>query len=228
MIRKLPRWVEVGAFALSFLAGCVNTVGLMGFSHQTVSHLTGTISRLGVELVDFNLISSLHLLWMLLSFILGSILSGFYIRSSALKLGGRYSFALLVEGLFLLVAMFCMKNGFEIGQYFASMACGLQNALVTTYSGAVIRTTHITGIITDLGIMIGSRLRGVSFDRRLAILYLILISGFMLGGVVGAIGFKTIGFSALIIPSAFAIGLAVTYWFYLIVTANNKSIESNS
>jgi uncharacterized membrane protein YoaK (UPF0700 family) len=32
------------------------------------------------------------------------------------------------------------------------MAMGMQNSLVTRLSGAVVRTTHLTGIITDLGI----------------------------------------------------------------------------
>ncbi|HAI90280.1 MAG TPA: DUF1275 domain-containing protein, partial [Alcanivorax sp.] len=47
MLTRLPRWVEVGAFLLAFLAGSVNAVGLLGFSHQSVSHLTGTTSLLG-------------------------------------------------------------------------------------------------------------------------------------------------------------------------------------
>jgi len=42
MISRLPRWVWVGAWALAFIAGIVNVVGLLGFDHQTITHLTGT------------------------------------------------------------------------------------------------------------------------------------------------------------------------------------------
>ena len=55
MLTRLPRWVEVGAFLLAFLAGSVNAVGLLGFSHQSVSHLTGTTSLLGLALADLAL-----------------------------------------------------------------------------------------------------------------------------------------------------------------------------
>ncbi|WP_156312572.1 DUF1275 family protein [Marinagarivorans algicola] len=61
----------------------------------------------------------------------------------------------------------------------ASSACGLQNALITIYSGAVIRTTHTTGIFTDLGIMLGSKLRGEPFDKRKALLFLVIICGLL-------------------------------------------------
>jgi uncharacterized membrane protein YoaK (UPF0700 family) len=47
-----------------------------------------------------------------------------------------------------------------VATFWASAACGLQNAMVSTYSGAIIRTTHITGTVTDLGAMIGQYLRG--------------------------------------------------------------------
>ena len=215
LITKLPKWVEIGAFTLSILAGSVNTIGLVGFSHHTLSHFTGTISELGVQVVNFDWMISLHLGMILLSFFVGTIFSGYYIKNSALKLGRRYGVALLMEGILLILAMLFLKSGSQVGCYFASGACGLQNAMVTTYSGAVIRTTHITGLLTDLGIMFGARFRGISFDKRLAVLYLIILTGFMFGSIIGAVGFNVIGFDAFVIPTTLAIGLSVIYWFYL-------------
>ena len=46
------------------------------------------------------------------------------------------------------------------GECFAAFACGLQNALTTSYSGAVVRTTHLSGIITDIGNVLGMACRG--------------------------------------------------------------------
>lgn len=47
MISKLPRWVEYGALLLAGLAGSVNAIGLLGFQHQAISHISGTMSLLG-------------------------------------------------------------------------------------------------------------------------------------------------------------------------------------
>lgn len=63
----------------------------------------------------------------------------------------------------------------------ASFACGMQNALVTTYSGAVVRTTHLTGLFTDFGIMLGEVLEGKEIDKRRLLLFILIISGFILG-----------------------------------------------
>ena len=40
---QLPRWVWVGAAALSCVAGIVNVVGFLGFQHQAITHLTGDV-----------------------------------------------------------------------------------------------------------------------------------------------------------------------------------------
>ena len=65
-----------------------------------------------------------------------------------------------------------LSSGSFYGLLLASAACGLQNALATTYSGAIVRTTHVTGIFTDLGIMLGAIFRGQTLDYRKAKLFL--------------------------------------------------------
>ena len=60
MITKLPRWVWAGAWALAFVAGIVNVVGLLGFEHQAVTHLTGTTSMLAAALASFDGAEALH------------------------------------------------------------------------------------------------------------------------------------------------------------------------
>jgi uncharacterized membrane protein YoaK (UPF0700 family) len=96
----------------------------------------------------------------------------------------------------------------------ASAVCGLQNALATTYSGAIIRTTHVTGIFTDLGIMLGSIFSGEALDKRKAKLFLFIIFGFILGGTAGALLFKELMFKALLIPAFVCILMAVVYRVY--------------
>jgi uncharacterized membrane protein YoaK (UPF0700 family) len=215
VISKLPRWVEVGGTCLAAIAGAVNAIGLLGFKHQAVSHLTGSSTLLSLALVDRDLADALHLFFILLSFLAGAAISGALIDNAVLRLGRRYSVALLVEAALLLLAMIALQRGSITGHFLASAACGLQNGMASTYSGAIIRTTHVSGLFTDLGTMFGARLRGHPMDRRKALLFSLLIAGFLIGGCIGAWAFKQMAFTALALPAAGAITLAVLYWVYL-------------
>ncbi|MDP4652208.1 MAG: DUF1275 domain-containing protein [Haliea sp.] len=214
MISRLPRWVEYGAFVLALVAGLVNAIGLLGFQHQSISHLSGTATLLGTGLVNATFFTALHLLLILVSFLVGAVISGYSLRSGALKLGHNYSGLLCLEAGLLFASIYFLTQGSFFGHYLASAACGLQNALATTYSGAVVRTTHVTGIFTDLGIMLGAKLRGEEFDSRKATLFLLIITGFILGGTVGAYTFSAYGFYSLIIPASICLLLALSYSAY--------------
>lgn len=215
MINKISKWVKLGGFSLAMLAGCVNAIGLLGFSHQAVSHVTGTVSLLSLAIINHDLSVASHLFFILISFTLGSILSGLLIANSAFKIGKRYGFALFIEGVFIYLAMSYLNNGSHLGHYWVSAACGLQNAMISTYSGALIRTTHMSGLFTDIGVMIGSYFRGHPLDRKRLNLYLLLIIGFMSGGIIGSLTYNRYQFTALLLPSLLAICLAIIYWLYL-------------
>lgn len=224
MLSKLPPWVETGGFVLTLIAGSVNAIGLLGFKHQAVSHLTGTSTLLGQALVSGDAGEGLHLLLILLSFVLGAALSGVIVQNSALKLGRRYGVALLIEACLLLLAMLALNQGSSTGHFLASAACGLQNAMASTYSGAVIRTTHVSGLFTDLGVMLGARLRGTALDRRQLKLQSLLIGGFIVGGALGTLGYEYFAFSALLLPSGLAFLLAATYWSYWFITRQRQRV----
>lgn len=214
MLKKLPRWVEYGAFILALVAGFVNAIGLLGFKHQSISHLSGTATLVGTAIVNSTWLDVVHLLIVFFSFVSGAAISGYFLRSGSLKLGRNYSGLLSFEAVLLSAAIYFLIEDSLFGHYLASAACGLQNALVTTYSGAVIRTTHVTGIFTDLGIMLGAKLRGESFDKRKAALFLLIIAGFVFGGTLGAYTFSLVSFYALFIPSGICLLLALAYAVY--------------
>jgi uncharacterized membrane protein YoaK (UPF0700 family) len=214
MINQLPRWVWTGAWALACMAGIVNVVGLLGFEHQAITHLTGTTSLLGAAIGNSDLRTALHFLAAIVSFVAGTALSGFLIQDSALKLGRRYGIALFLESILLAFAVPLLNRHNPLGLYFASCACGLQNAMATTYSGSVVRTTHVSGMFTDLGIFIGHTLRGLAVDRRRLRLCLIIISGFLCGGIVGAQAFRVLGYATLFIPAAFTGLAAIGYTIF--------------
>lgn len=214
MINKLPKWVEVGGFFLTLCAGSINAIGLLGFKHQAVSHLTGTSTFLALEIAHSNTEETTHLLLVMASFIAGAALSGVLIGNTALKLGRRYSLALIIESMLLLISMWYLNRNSLAGHFFASAACGLQNAMTSTYSGAVVRTTHVSGLFTDLGVIFGLKLRGIAIDKRRVILYLTLIAGFIAGGIAGAIAFDNLRFSAMLFPAALSALLSLSYWIY--------------
>lgn len=214
MISQLPRWVELGAFVMSLIAGYVNAVGLLGFEHQSVSHMSGTATLLGTGFLNSTAQNTLHLLGVLMSFLAGASLSGFLLHGSTLKLGRHYDTALFFESALLLISCWLLISGSFYGHFFASAACGLQNAMATTYSGAIIRTTHITGIFTDLGIMLGGVFRREPLDKRKAKLFLFIIIGFILGGTAGATMYALYNFKALLMPACVCFLTAALYRLY--------------
>ncbi|WP_194091321.1 YoaK family protein [Vibrio hibernica] len=217
MFTKLPKWVEYGAFTLAVIAGVINAVGLLGFQHQAISHLSGTVTLFGTQVVT-NLNGSLYLAMIVFSFVVGSAISGFLLSGGSLKLGRHYDSLLLIEGCLLIISAYLLSHSYYYGIYFASMACGLQNALATTYSGAVIRTTHLTGIFTDLGIMLGKVLKGDTFDHRKCVMFLVIIMGFVSGGVIGQYLFSLYNVSALYFPAVTCLMLASTYRGYRLLS----------
>jgi len=221
MITKLPRWVWTGAWALAFVAGIVNVVGLLGFEHQAITHLTGTTSMLAAALASLDSAAALRFAAFIGSFVAGTVLSGFLIQDSTLQLGRRYGLALLLESLLLCVAVLLLKRNNMFGIYSASCACGLQNAMVSTYSGAVVRTTHLSGMFTDLGIYLGHSLRGLPVDLRRMRLCLLIISGFLVGGIVGTIAFRRLSYSALFIPAALTALTSFAYGIYHLSNRRN-------
>jgi len=91
------------------------------------------------------------------------------------------------------------------------MACGLQNAMVATYSGAVIRTTHLTGLTSDMGAAIGNWLAGRSINKATLGFQAIIWYCFCGGGTVGAFLFAKVGYHALFVPITIVLSAAFFY-----------------
>lgn len=210
MLSTLPRWIEYSAFVLALVAGYVNAIGFVGLTQHSISHLSGTATLIGTSLIDSST-SVLYLLAVLGSFLVGAAISGIFLSGHSLKIGRHYDSLLIIEASLLLVSIYFLNKNLPLGHFIASAACGLQNALATTYSGAIVRTTHVTGIFTDLGLMIGARIKGQAFDRRKAVLFLLIVSGFILGGILGAFLFQSMHFFALVIPATICVILAILY-----------------
>ncbi|MFC5741138.1 YoaK family protein [Dyella tabacisoli] len=214
MLRQLPRWAWFGGGLLAFIAGMINAVGFMGFRHQAITHLTGTTTLLGTALAEANVGEALHWVLAIVSFVGGAVLSGFIVQQHTLKLGRRYGVALMVESLLLFAAVPLIHNGNDGGLYLASIACGLQNAMASTYSGATFRTTHLSGMFTDLGIYIGQRLRGLAVDALRIQVCVVVTGGFLAGATAGSLIFRVLQERTLLIPAVLTGASGLIYAIY--------------
>ncbi|EHQ07618.1 YoaK family protein [Leptonema illini] len=198
---RLPQILLPGAFFLSFTAGFINVVSFLGLFHQAISHTTGNVTRLAASVASGKYAEAQTFVLIVLCFMIGASVSGYITHDSQFKPGRRYGVLLMIESAFIIAAASLLLQNSVYGEYLLSMACGLQNAMATSYSGAVVRTTHMTGIITDLGILIGQMLRNRKVPLLRFSLFSILLLGFLSGGSIGQVFFQRMGFFALYAPA---------------------------
>ncbi|RRJ97529.1 DUF1275 domain-containing protein [Opitutaceae bacterium TAV4] len=209
--KYLPPWIALGGFLLTLGAGCINAVGWLGLGHQAITHLTGTLTLVGTQFARNNLPGAFNALCVVFFFFIGCVVSSYTLRETTLKLGRRYGAILTGEAALLFLAVWYLNRGSITGDYLASTACGLQNGMATTYSGAIVRTTHMTGIVTDLGIALGHLLRRQPVEWIRVRLHLSLLVGFTLGGIAGALLFNLINYNALLVPGVVCGACGVIY-----------------
>jgi uncharacterized membrane protein YoaK (UPF0700 family) len=200
--KPTPLWITLGAVVLSLAAGYVNAIGFLGIHHHGLSHVTGQVTLVSIRLAEGDAADAYRGVTVGLWFFAGAVLSGVIIKRAELSLRGRrYGVAMMVEGALLALGTGLLVRGSDRGEYLAAMACGLQNAMATSYSGSVLRTTHMTGVVTDLGILVGHWLRREPLETKRLKLLAILFGGFLLGGVLGALASVRFGPWALAVPA---------------------------
>lgn len=195
--------------ALTFIAGAINAGGFLAVGQYT-SHMSGILSSMADNLAVGSAALVTLGLAAFVPFVSGAACSAILINwGRRHRLGSRYALPLMLEAV--LLCLFGVLGwlahpspAFVAGA--VPLLCfimGLQNATITKVSGARMRTTHVTGIVTDVGIELGklfywnrSRHTGeiVRADRAKLRLLLLLLGSFFIGGITGAIGFSSIGF----------------------------------
>lgn len=212
-----PAWVYASGFLLAAIAGSVNAVAWLGVEHKGITHATGAITEASTRLAHQDWIAATHSIAVVVAFLAGATLSGVIVAREQLRLGRRYGAGFVIESALLFGAFFVRGHtSVFVSDYLAAAACGLQNALATSFSGAVVRTTHMTGVVTDLGLLLGHALRGQKPDMWKLWLYLSLLGGFASGGVIGAVGSAILGAEALLLPASvtLVVGVGYTLWVH--------------
>ncbi|RRN76441.1 DUF1275 domain-containing protein [Pseudoxanthomonas sp. SGD-10] len=184
------------ASLLSFVAGLVNVAGFLSVQKLT-TNVTGHFAFFVDEVFKQNFWGGLSYFLYILFFFLGSFFSNFSIELTS-KINDRYIyiFPLIVESFILIsVAIFgqeIIATAPNVLAYLLLFAMGLQNSLVTTISNAIVRTTHLTGLFTDLGIEFSQLFFYKKKEQKDKLyssikLRLTIICFFFLGGLLGGI-----------------------------------------
>jgi uncharacterized membrane protein YoaK (UPF0700 family) len=217
---------------LAFVGGFVNAAGLVLVGNVT-SHVTGNVTHFANDLAAGEVVRSLLSLAMVGAFFGGAFVASMMVESDLF--GGTpnaYGAALSVESIILVafIALAAPPRPAEASLLCAAM--GMQNSLVTRLSGAVVRTTHLTGVVTDLGIEAARWFRwwravlsrttgsnvalGRSPTERPAVAKVALLatiaSAFVTGAILGAVSARHLDRWALGLPStALAVGAAYAF-----------------
>lgn len=185
-IKQSKLWVYVTAFIMSFNGGYINSICLVSILKNAVGYVTGNLTLIGDYFEQGQTLLSFHLLGLVICFFFGCILSGLLIKGQNLERDRRYNLSLLFQLSLVLLSIILIYFNFFEAAYMLAITMGMQNAMTTHYGSALIRTTHMTGTTTDLGILVARWIKGYAVDSWKFILYLSLIVGFLFGSIAGA------------------------------------------
>ena len=211
-LQRLPSWVQLGAFFLAVNAGMINVLGLVTVLHQSVSHMTGNVSMLAMALLDWQPRQILYLILVTLCYVIGSMYSGLILGNSHFRLGRLYGYPLSLVAFFIFICWLLLPYFPRYALLWACVAMGVQNAMVSHYKGAIIRTTHLSGVLTDLGLAMGYRLRGLVVESRKVILHMMILAGFLVGGILASWIYPYLKLNAFLVPTVLSLLLSLTYW----------------
>lgn len=211
-------------FLLTFLAGSVNAGGLLACG-RFVSHVTGFATLAGVDSAHGWFGHSIATLT-IPAFFLGGVIVSAYLTEMAGPKNRGTRFALVMFLVATCLALAGLGGIFDLFGKFGTpavlnndyvllallcAACGLQNAAITSVSGATVRTTHLTGLTTDLGIgIVRAEVCDVSenekrIERKANLLRLGTLVAFFLGSTAGAVLYLRAGYFGFFFPMAIAI-----------------------
>lgn len=220
------------ASVLSFVAGIVNVAGFLAVQKLT-TNVTGHFAFFVDAVFQYQFWNGFVYFLYIFFFFLGAFVSSFLVEVVARKNENTtYIIPIVIEIVLLLFIAIVGKNLIEnyanIIAYTLLFSMGLQNSLVTKISNSIVRTTHLTGLFTDLGIELAQLFFYKQLDLRQKLfssirLRLTIISFFFIGGIIGGLFYAEIQLKVLIIAvSVLFVGLIYDYLKLKIILINRK------
>ncbi|MBP8851081.1 MAG: DUF1275 domain-containing protein [Breznakibacter sp.] len=198
------------AALLSLTAGFVNVIGFSTFMVFT-TNITGHVALMSEKIAVGDYSGAIMFAIWLITFLCGA-----FISSLAVTIVGRtrrtaYTYPLLAEVILLALVMYATPRSnnlttqdIELLAGTLLFAMGMQNAMVSLISGSVVRTTHLTGMFTDLGIELSTLITHKEHRKEVlkykVNLRLVIIFFFIFGGLVGGFLYKDMGVSTFWFP----------------------------
>lgn len=193
------------ASSTAFVSGVTNVAGVIAFLAFT-SNITGHVANLAKHVVEQNLREILVFFVWLLLFFAGAFISNFIVRSMEDKSKYRaHSIPIIIEIIVLFgVAIYGyhfydetrLEREMVIGAILFSM--GLQNSLVSNISGGLIKTSHLTGLFTDLGADVAEvthpKTTNTHAAKNRVVIRLTILTFYFIGGVAGGFFFDLYDF----------------------------------
>lgn len=194
---------------MALQAGYINTILFLEFG-LPVSQMTGIMSRLSENFYHQNWSILFNASLVLIGFVLGALVSGLVIGDRESPQDKRFALGMILLSSSLFVSAWLASLMHLATLFTTAFACGLQNALTAKYRGLQMRTTHVTGIVTDFGVYLARMLKGQGWPWQAWLLILLIVS-FLVGGVLGIIMFKLWHGASLIFPALACIPIAVAW-----------------
>ncbi len=202
------------ASLLAFVAGLVNVVGFLAVQRLT-TNVTGHFAFFVDEFFKLNFLQAFIYFLYILSFLFGSFTSNLIVEIVSRK-SERYMYVvptIFESSILFIIALSSLSlilNHPNLVAFSLLFAMGLQNSLVTSISNAAVRTTHLTGLFTDLGIELSQLFFYKTTEQKKKLissikLRLSIISFFFIGGVLGGVSYTKIGIHTLLIGSVILI-----------------------
>ena len=240
---------------LTFFAGLINVVGI-ALWQKSIGNVTGVVAKFSLDLANMSGEFG-ELFAQFWAFVFGSLLCGLLVTariapkdfySMSDRPVRRASIVLIIAAIFLFIGWASTKNGgwkdddnsVKFAPAFLAMALGMQNGMTSKHAHAVIRTTHMTGVATDIGLLMGNILRRefmliyeekfkmkeIAVDRLSAArkltnveleslrLLFVLLFAFFFGGYVGLHMYWTCGIDTLLFPAIVELAMGVGYLYF--------------
>lgn len=208
---------------LAFQGGFLNVAGLLTV-HIFVSHVTGFSAYFSKNVVEGDILKSIYFLLVPFFFLSGAFFSSVFteIRKKNKKKPVYIHILCTLSVLFFLIAILGINNFFgSFGEPFSNFrdfillsilafACGSQNAIFTHYSNSIIRTTHLTGLTTDLGIGLAKYFISKNKnEHQINRIRVDIIISFIIGSLFSVYIFPSMKFLGFLIPATISLIVGV-------------------